>query len=94
MARADGSFVVLESGEVRLYLERGGRSLITCGAVAVPHLQALADSAARMGKLEIQTVDGAPVKGTPMETLLRETGFGTTPKGLVLWPERRPAVPA
>jgi ATP-dependent Lhr-like helicase len=93
MARAAGSFVVLDSGEVRLYLERGGRSLITNGNVGVPHLQTLADAAARIGKLEIQSVDGAPVKGTPTEARLRETGFGTTPKGLVLWPERRPAVP-
>ncbi|MDQ6882637.1 MAG: DEAD/DEAH box helicase [Candidatus Dormibacteraeota bacterium] len=91
MARAAGAYVVLDGGELRLYLERGGRSLLTVGHVTLPHLQALAGTAARVDKLEIQSIDGAPVKESPLQDLLREAGFGTTPKGLVLWPERRPA---
>ena len=90
MARAGGAYVVLDSGELRLYLERGGRSLLTAGDVNLVHLQALAAVAARVDKLEIQSIDGAPIKESPLQELLRETGFGTTPKGLVLWPERRP----
>src|SRR5439155_55880 len=31
MARAAGAYVVLDGGELRLYLERGGRSLLTVG---------------------------------------------------------------
>ena len=91
MARAAGAYVVIDGGELRLYLERGGRSLLTAGAVNLGHLQALAAVAATRDKLEIQTVDGAPVKESVLEGLLREAGFGTSPKGLVLWPERRPA---
>jgi hypothetical protein len=49
--------------------------------------------AARTDKLEIQTVDGEAVKGSRLEPLLRDAGFGATPKGLVVWPERRAAVP-
>src|SRR5207237_3429195 len=32
-ARAAGAYVVLESGELKLFLERGGRSLLTFGTV-------------------------------------------------------------
>jgi ATP-dependent helicase Lhr and Lhr-like helicase len=92
MARVGGAYVVIDRGELRLYLERGGRSLLTVGEVQPAHLQALAGIAARTDKLEIQSIDGAPVKGSRLENLLRDAGFGTTPKGVVLWPERRPVL--
>ncbi|HYM49282.1 MAG TPA: DEAD/DEAH box helicase [Candidatus Limnocylindrales bacterium] len=94
MARAAGAYVVLDAGELRLYLERGGRSLLTRGPIDVGHLQALASAAARADKLEIQVVDGQPVRGSAIEPLLREAGWGTTPRGLVLWPERVIGTPA
>ena len=90
MARTAGAYVVFDGGELRLYLERGGRSLLTVGEVNLGHLQALAKVAATRDKLEIQRVDGAPIKESSLQELLREAGFGTSPKGLVLWPERRP----
>ena len=86
------AYVVLDGGELRLYLERGGRSLLTAGDAQPAHLQALAGIAARVDKLEIQSIDGAPIKESPLEGMLREAGFGTTPKGVVLWPERRPVL--
>src|SRR5437763_658155 len=92
MARAAGAYVVLDGGELRLYLERGGRSLLTAGDVRAAHLRALAAIAARVDKLEIQSIDGAPIKASPLEGKLRDAGFGTTPKGVVLWPERRPVL--
>jgi len=92
MARAAGAYVVLDGGELRLYLERGGRSLLTAGDVQPAHLRALAAIAARVDKLEIQSIDGAPIKASALEGMLREAGFGTTPKGVVLWPERRPVL--
>ena len=90
MARVAGAYIVTDGGELRLYLERGGKSLLTVGDIEVAHLAALAQIAAKVDKLEIQSVDGAPVKGSRYEGLLREAGFGNTPKGVVLWPERAP----
>jgi ATP-dependent Lhr-like helicase len=88
-SRTAGAFVVLQSGELRLYLERGGRSLLTFGEVDESHLAALATAASRVGKVEVRTVDGAPVAGSKLEPGMREVGFGVSPRGLVLWPERR-----
>src|SRR5437867_201133 len=92
MARAAGAYVVLDGGELRLYLERGGRSLLTVGDVQLSHLRALAGIAARIGKLEIQSIDGEAIKGSHLEGMLHEAGFGRTPKGVVLWPERHPVL--
>jgi ATP-dependent Lhr-like helicase len=92
MARVAGAYVVMHGGELRLYLERGGRSLLTLGDIELADLQALAGLAASSEKLEIQSVNGGPVKGSPLEELLRDAGFGNTPKGVVLWPERRPVL--
>jgi ATP-dependent Lhr-like helicase len=80
--------VVLESGELRLYLERGGRSLLTFGNASTAALRALAAVAGRTGKVEVVTVDSDPVSGSRLEPMMREVGFGVSPKGLVLWPER------
>ena len=88
-ARVAGAYVVLEGGELRLFLERGGRSLLTFGAVDAGHLQVLVTAAVRAGKLEIRQVDGTPVADSGLAPALREVGFGVTPRGLVLWPERR-----
>jgi ATP-dependent Lhr-like helicase len=87
MARSAGAHVVLESGELRLYLERGGRSLLTAGEVTLAQMTALAAAAAE--KIEILKVNGDPVHGAPVESLLREAGFGASPKGMVRWPQPR-----
>src|SRR5437870_13119794 len=72
MARAAGAYVVLDGGELRLYLERGGRAVLTAGDVQLSHLRALAASAARIGKREIQGIVGQAIKGTHLEGVLRE----------------------
>src|SRR5215813_10593404 len=89
MARAAGAFVVLDSGELRLYLERGGRSLLTHGEVKAEQIRALAAAAGRAGRIEVQKVDGTPVRQSALARLLLEAGFGQSPRGLTLWP--RPA---
>ena len=89
MARAAGAFVVVDSGELRLYLERGGRSLLTHGDVSTEHVRALAAAAGRAGRIEVQKVDGTPVRQSPLARALLEAGFGQSPRGLTLWP--RPA---
>ncbi len=90
-SRAAGAYVVLEDGELRLHLERGGRSLLTHGEVTIEHLDALVkvvNSAGPAGvtRLEIQRVDGVPVHQSPLAPLLRQAGFGSSPRGMVLWP--------
>jgi ATP-dependent Lhr-like helicase len=85
MARAAGAFVVLDAGELRLYLERGGRSLLTRGEVGVEHVRALAEAAIRTGRVEVQRVAGTPVRQSRVAPALLEAGFGQSPRGLVLW---------
>jgi ATP-dependent Lhr-like helicase len=86
MARTAGAFVVLDSGELRLYLERGGRSLLTRGDVHPGHFQALVATATRAGKVEIQKVDGTPTRQSRLAPVLAEAGFGVSPRGMVMWP--------
>jgi ATP-dependent Lhr-like helicase len=92
LARVAGAYVVLDSGELRLYLERGGRSLLTLGQVGVEHFHALAEALGRMGKVEVQAVDGNPVLGSALEPVMREAGFNLSPRGLVRWPDREHAL--
>ncbi|MFZ0216402.1 MAG: DEAD/DEAH box helicase, partial [Candidatus Dormiibacterota bacterium] len=85
-ARVAGAFVVLDAGDLRLYLERGGRTLWTRDEVRREHVQRLLEVATRAGRVEIQRIDGLPTHASPFAGLLREAGFGTTPRGLVAWP--------
>jgi ATP-dependent Lhr-like helicase len=85
-ARAAGAYLVVESGEPRLYLERGGRSLWTWGEVRVEHLRALVAVAGAGARLEVQRVDGVAVRASPLAPVLAESGFGHSPRGMVAWP--------
>ena len=85
MARAAGAYCVLDSGELVLYLERGGRSLLTNGQIRPDHVRALLGVAINAGKVEIQRVDGLPVMESPIAAMLREAGFASTHRGLVAY---------
>jgi len=85
MARAAGAYCVLDSGELVLYLERGGRSLLTNGQIRPDHVRALLGVATNAGKVEIQRVDGLPVMESPIAAMLREAGFVSTHRGLVAY---------
>jgi ATP-dependent Lhr-like helicase len=87
-ARQAGAVVVISDGELRLYLERGGHSLLTFASVDRDDLAALAAAAVRIGKVEVRTVNGEPVGASALEALMREVGFGISPRGLVIYPER------
>ncbi len=88
MARAAGAYCVLDSGRLVLYLERGGRSLLTTGEVSPEHLRALIGMAVLGGRVELQRVDGVPVMDSPLNGLLREGGFVSTHRGLVAFAAR------
>jgi ATP-dependent helicase Lhr and Lhr-like helicase len=88
MGRTAGAYCVLDGGELRLYLERGGRSLLTNGEVSSEHLRALIGMAVVAGRVEVQRVDGIPVMDSPLNALLREAGFASTHRGLVAYAGR------
>jgi ATP-dependent Lhr-like helicase len=88
MSRAAGAYCVLDDGRLMLYLERGGRSLITNGVVRPEHLQALIALATAGGKVELQKVDGVLATESPLRSALREAGFTATHRSLVAYGSR------
>ena len=88
VARSAGAYVVLHGGELRLYVERGGRSLLVHGDPGEDDLAALAVVASRTGRLDLQAVDGEPATSHPLQGRLRPMGFVPGPRGLVLYPPR------
>jgi ATP-dependent Lhr-like helicase len=88
MARAAGAYCVLDDGRLVLYLERGGRSLLTNGDVQPAHLRALISIATSAGRVELQKVDGVSVMDSPLKAALREAGFSQTHRALVAYGAR------
>jgi len=88
MSRAAGAYCVLDDGRLVLYLERGGRSLLTAGDVQLAHLNALIAIATNAGRVELQKVDGTSVMDSPLKSALREAGFSPTHRSLVAYGAR------
>lgn len=89
--RKAGALVVLVDGELTLYMERGGKSLLAWPVdPADPALRAAAEalaSAARAGTLGTVTVErtnGASSLTSPLGRTLEAAGFLATPRGLRL----------
>jgi ATP-dependent helicase Lhr and Lhr-like helicase len=86
-ARTAGAFVVLVDGTPALFLERGGRSLVTFApAPSEPAIAGLASLVVerRLRKLEITKVDGMGVHDTPWAAHLEAAGFTPGYRGLTL----------
>jgi ATP-dependent Lhr-like helicase len=87
--RKAGALVVLVDGDLVLYVERGGRSLLTWSD-APERLQPAVDALAlavregSLGKLAVERTDGDFVLGTPLGSALESAGFRPTPRGLRL----------
>jgi ATP-dependent Lhr-like helicase len=88
-ARKAGALVVLVDGRCVLYVERGGRTLLSFtddAAVLQPAADALAlavrDGA--LGKLQVERADGLPVASSALGQALEAAGFRPTPRGLRL----------
>ena len=90
LRRVAGAYVVLAGGEPVLYLERGGRSLITLvdadDARLLPALSALVEHVRRgaIKRLGLERVDGEGALTSPLGPALLELGFQEGPRRLTL----------
>jgi ATP-dependent Lhr-like helicase len=85
--RKAGALVVLVDGALVVYVERGGKSLLTFtdeDALLQPAVDALALAVREgaLGKLAVERADGDAVLTTPLAAALRSAGFHATPRGL------------
>ncbi|MFF1479720.1 ATP-dependent helicase [Streptomyces sp. NPDC058301] len=91
--RKAGSMVVLVDGELTLYMERGGKSLLVWPAEPDdPALVAAVDSlagaarAGRLGTVTVERVNAESALTSPLARSLESAGFVPTPRGLRLRP--------
>ncbi|WP_349898800.1 Lhr family ATP-dependent helicase [Parafrigoribacterium soli] len=86
--RKAGALVVLVDGELTLYVERGGKTMLTFGSDESALAAATASLASTIrrsgGRLKVEKADGVFVIGTPLGTALTAAGFSMTPQGLRL----------
>ncbi|WP_129842796.1 ATP-dependent helicase [Streptomyces sp. RFCAC02] len=94
--RKAGALVVLVGGELVLYVERGGKTLLAWPRGDDPEAReeilrtaagalAHAAGAGALGTLTVERVNGSPVLGDPLWVrLLESAGFHATPRGLRL----------
>ncbi len=90
--RKAGALVVLVDGALTLYVERGGKTLLTWSEDATllgPAAQSLSEAGRRgaLGRLTVERADGEQILGggsTPLREALDAAGFVSTPRGLRL----------
>jgi len=87
--RKAGALVVVVDGRLVLYVERGGRTLLTWAdepGLLTPAVDALSLSVREgaLGRLTVERADGAGVLDSPLGRALQEAGFSATPRGLRL----------
>ncbi|MCJ1712790.1 ATP-dependent helicase [Curtobacterium sp. VKM Ac-2922] len=86
--RKAGALVVLIDGELGVYVERGGKSVLTFTDDPADLTAAATSIAATvrsgLGKLSVERVDGVFVLESPLGDALRAAGFAATPQGVRL----------
>lgn len=87
--RKAGALVVLVDGNLALYVEKGGRTLLSYSddqELLQPAVDALALAAREggLGRLTVQKADGEAVEDTPFADALLQAGFRLTSRGLRL----------
>jgi ATP-dependent Lhr-like helicase len=87
--RRAGALVVLVDGVLVLYVERGGRTVLSYldeSATLESAAKALADAvhSGALGPLSVERADGAPVQQSTLGQALAAAGFRITPRGLRL----------
>jgi ATP-dependent helicase Lhr and Lhr-like helicase len=87
--RKAGALVVLADGQLVLYVERGGKTLLSWTsdpALLDPAAAALAAVVREgaLGRLTVERADGGGVYDSPLARALEQAGFRPTPRGLRL----------
>ncbi|XXG09824.1 ATP-dependent helicase [Micromonospora sp. SH-82] len=87
--RKAGAIVVLVGGDLALYVERGGRTLLSFSddpEALTAAGKALADAvhSGALGALSVERADGEAVRSSPLSDALTAAGFRATPRGLRL----------
>jgi ATP-dependent Lhr-like helicase len=88
-ARKAGALVVLVDGECAIYVERGGKTLLSFSDTD-QFLQRAADALAlavrdgALGKLAVERADGESINNSALGAALEAAGFRPTPRGLRL----------
>jgi ATP-dependent Lhr-like helicase len=93
LQRAAGAYVVIVDGRAALYLERGGKSLLSLPGASeedlergVPALTSLVGMQRPMRELRLERADRVPVGESALAGALREAGFRPSYRGYVLRP--------
>ncbi|MEU2548064.1 DEAD/DEAH box helicase [Streptomyces roseolus] len=91
--RKAGALVVLVDGELTLYVERGGKTVLSWPTEPdAPALAAAADALAEaaragaLGTVTVERINGATALTSPLARPLETAGFLATPRGLRLRP--------
>lgn len=91
--RKAGSLVVLVGGELALYMERGGKTLLSWvhdldDPALIAAAGALAEAArvGTLGTVTVERVNGSPALTSPLASVLEAAGFHATPRGLRVRP--------
>ncbi|MFJ8850880.1 DEAD/DEAH box helicase [Streptomyces sp. NPDC102437] len=89
--RKAGALVVLVDGELAMYMERGGKTLLAWptapddpALVAAAGALAAAARAGALGTVTVERTNGAPSLTSPLGRTLEAAGFLATPRGLRL----------
>jgi ATP-dependent Lhr-like helicase len=87
--RKAGALVVLVGGDLILYVERGGRTLLSFvddpeALIAAGQALAAAVRSGALGAMSVERADGESVHSSPLRDALTAAGFRATPRGLRL----------
>jgi ATP-dependent Lhr-like helicase len=87
--RKAGALIVMVDGQLIVYVERGGRTVLSFTEdpdLLQPAVDALALAIrdGQLGKLSVETADGEQVRHTAFGDALAKAGFHATPRGLRL----------
>ncbi|WGH80647.1 ATP-dependent helicase [Auritidibacter ignavus] len=89
--RKAGALVVLLDGQLAVYLERGGKTILEFPAAATHRpliAQALVEALQRAGAaaVHVKTVNGSPIRNTELAEALLSAGFSSSPQGVRFHP--------